>query len=84
MPGAGKGPPTEPASAGLCPAALRIGFAPALPRAAAKSWPLAPDFKELAGDAELCCAGSDAIGICDTGGVAFISLGIASHVPIGS
>jgi hypothetical protein len=31
--------------------------------------------------AALDCAGSDAMGVCDTGSVAFISLGIASHVP---
>jgi hypothetical protein len=72
MPGAGNCPPTEPASAGLCAAALRVGLGPALLSAAAKSWPSAPDFLELAGAAALCCAESDAIRLCDTGGVAFI------------
>jgi len=36
----------------------------------------------MAGAALFCCAGSEAIGDCDTGGVEFISPGIASHVPI--
>jgi hypothetical protein len=72
LPGAGKWPPTGPVSAGRCPAALRVGLGPALLRAAAKSWALAPDFTELAAAAEPCCAGSDASGVCDTEGVAFI------------
>ena len=74
LPDAGKWPPTEPPSAGLAPAALRVGLAPALLRAAAKSGALAPEFAELAGAAEFCCAGSGAIRVCDTEGVAFISL----------
>ena len=81
LPADGNWLPTAPASAGLAPPDLRAGLAPALLSAAAKSWPLPPEFKELAGPPALCCAGSDAIGVCETGGVAFISLGIASHVP---
>jgi len=81
LPAAGKCPPTVPASAALAPAALRTGLGPALLSAAAKSWPLPPEFTELAAPAALGCAGSDAMGVCDTGSVAFISLGIASHVP---
>lgn len=81
LPADGNRLPTAPAPAGLPPAALRAGLAPALLSAAAKSWPLPPEFRELACPPALCCAGSDAIGVCETGGVAFISLGIASHVP---
>src|SRR5258708_6648258 len=81
LPAAGNWPPTGPASAGLAPAALPARLAPALLSAAPKSLPATPEFTELAGPPALCCAGSDAIGVCDIGGVAFISLGIASHVP---
>jgi hypothetical protein len=81
LPGAGNCPPTVPASAAVCPAALRAGLAPALLRADAKSWLLAPDLSELTDATVPCCAGSDGSWICDTEGVAFISPGIASHVP---
>jgi hypothetical protein len=81
LPGTGNCPPAAPPSWVLLAAGLRAGLGPASLSAAAKFWLLAPDRVESAEPAPLVCAGSLALGACETVGVAFIPEEIANDVP---
>jgi hypothetical protein len=73
LPGIGKGPPVELPPTALAPAGFRAGLELVLIKVEAKSSPLPTEFTELDEAALPNCAGSDGSGVCETGGVAFIS-----------